>query len=137
MTGDDSSGVIPLWAVWSPNGKRLAYARVDMRTRTVRLESCDLAGRARVFYSPTADRPLHSYTVPAWLPDGRVVFGLTDPPPNQRDINLWSLRVDQNSGMPSGGLRRVTQWQRLALVEPTAFSTDGKRLTVARPGIPE
>jgi Tol biopolymer transport system component len=131
VTGDDSSGVIPLWAVWSPNGKRLAYARADMRTETVRLESCDLAGRARVFYSPTADRALHSYTIPAWLPDGRVLFGLTDPPPNQRDINLWSLRVDQNSGMPSGGLRRVTQWQRLALVEPTAFSTDGKRLTVA------
>jgi Tol biopolymer transport system component len=130
VAGDDSSGAIPAWAVWSPNGKRLAYARADRGAQTLRLESCDLAGRIRIFYSPTADRSLHYFTVPAWLPDGRVVFGLTDPPPNQRDMNLWSLDVDPNSGMPSGSPRRVTQWQRLALVEPTAFSTNGKRLTV-------
>jgi Tol biopolymer transport system component len=130
VTGDDSSGVIPLGVVWSPNGKRLALARANMGTATLRLESCDLAGHTRVFYSPTAGRPLHFYTVPAWLPDGRVVFGLTDPPPNQRDMNLWSLRVDPKSGAPSGSPRRVTQWQRLAMVEPTSFSTDGKRLTV-------
>jgi eukaryotic-like serine/threonine-protein kinase len=130
VTGDDSSGVIPAWAVWSPNGKRLAYGRADMRAQILRLESCDLAGRTRVFYSATADRPLHGFTVPAWLPDGRMVFGLTDPPPNQRDMNLWSLRVDPNSGMPSGSPRRITQWQHLALVEPTAFSADGRRLTV-------
>jgi len=130
VAGDDSSGVIAAWAVWSPNGKRLAYGRADMGALVVRLESCDLAGRARVFYSPTADRPLHFFTVPAWLPDGRVVFGLTDPPPNQRDLNLWSLRVDPRSGAPSGSPRRITQWQRLALVEPTAFSANGKRLTV-------
>jgi len=131
VTGDDSSGVIPAWAVWSPNGKRLAYGRVDMGARTLRLESCDLAGRTRVFYSPTADRPLHAYTIPLWLPDGRVVFGLTDPPPNQRDMNLWSLQVDPRSGAPSGSPRRVTQWQHLALVEPTAYSANGRRLTVS------
>ena len=130
VTGDDSSGVIPAWAVWSPNGKRLAYCRADMGARILRLESCDLAGRTLVFYSPAADQPLHFYTIPAWLPDGRVVFGLTDPPPNQRDMNLWSLRVDPRSGVPSGSPRRITQWQRLALVEPTAFSTNGKRLSV-------
>jgi eukaryotic-like serine/threonine-protein kinase len=130
VTGDDSSGMIPAWATWSPNGKRLAFARGDPKTDVVRLESCDLAGRTRVLYSSTADRTLHVYTIAAWLPDGRVVFGLTDPPPNQRDMNLWSLRVDPRSGAPSGSPRRVTQWQRLALVEPTAFSKDGKRLTV-------
>ncbi len=130
VTGDNSSGVIPAWAVWSPNGKRLAYGRADMGAQILRLESCDLAGRTRVFYSPTADRPLHAYTIPLWLPDGRVVFGLTDPPPNQRDMNLWSLRVDPRSGVPSGSPRRITQWQHLALVEPTGFSTNGKRLSV-------
>ena len=130
VTGDDSSGVIPAWAVWSPNGKRLAYGRADMGAQTLRLESCDLAGRTLVFYSPAADQPLHFYTIPAWLPDGRVVFGLTDPPPNQRDMNLWSLRVDPRLGVPSGSPRRITQWQRLALVQPTAFSTNGKRLSV-------
>ncbi|HZM26845.1 MAG TPA: protein kinase, partial [Gemmatimonadales bacterium] len=131
VTGDDSSGVIPAWAVWSPSGKRLAYARGDIGTETVRLESSDLAGRTRVLYLPTTNQALHYFTIPAWLPDGRVVFGLTDPPPNQRDMNLWSLRVDPNSGMPAGSTRRVTQWQHLAHVGPTAYSADGRRLTVA------
>ena len=130
VTGDDSSGVIPAWAAWSPSGRRLAYARGNMGMETARLESCDLQGRTRSFFSPPADRPIHYYTILAWLPDGRVVFGLTDPPPNQRDMNLWSLRVDPNSGVPSGSPRRITQWQRLALVVPTAFSTNGTRLSV-------
>lgn len=134
VTGDDSSGVLLAWATWAPNGKRLAYSRCNLGTNAVRLESCDLAGRTRVLYSATVDRPLHPFTVPAWLPDGRVVFGLTDPPPNQRDVNLWSLRVDPNSGMPSGQPRRVTQWQQLAMVGPTAFSRDGKRLSVGALG---
>jgi Tol biopolymer transport system component len=59
-----------------------------------------------------------------------MVFGLTDPPPNQRDMNLWSLHVDPRSGAPSGSPRRVTQWQRLSLVMPTGFSADGRRLSV-------
>jgi len=132
VTGDDSSGVLPAWAVWSPNGKRLAYCRVAMAALAAGpwLESCDLAGRTRVLFTPPANQVLHVYTVPAWLPDGRVVFGLTDPPPNPRDFNLWSLRVDPGSGVPSGNPRRITQWQRLALVMPTACSADGKRLSV-------
>jgi len=59
-----------------------------------------------------------------------MVFGLTDPPPNQRDMNLWSLNVDPRSGAPSGNPRRVTQWQRLSLVVPSGFSADGRRLSV-------
>ena len=122
----------PTWAVWSPNGKRLLYGRVARRETKAgpRLESCDLAGRTRLALRPDRGAPHSPLHGPAWLPDGRVVFGLTDPPPNQRDMNLWSLRVDPRSGVPSGSPRRVTQWQRLALVEPTACSADGKRLSV-------
>ena len=132
VTGDDSSGVIPAWAVWSPNSKRLIYGRFIQRAGSTgpRLESCDLAGHVRVCYVPPPEQPMHDYTIPAWLPDGRVLFGRTDPPPNQRDLNLWALHVDPSTGAPSGSPKRITQWQRLALVMPTSFSTDGKRLAV-------
>lgn len=128
----DSAGFITTWAVWAPGGRRLAYVKASLGASgyTVRIESSDLEGRTRVAFTSTTEHKLHPLAVPAWLPDGRMVFGLTDPPPNQRDMNLWSLYVDPRSGAPSGSPRRVTQWQRLSLVVPSGFSADGRRLSV-------
>src|SRR5688572_12233119 len=132
VASSDSTGFITTWAVWAPGGRRLAYIKASQAPagQTVRIESTDLEGRTRVTFTSTAEQGLHPLAVPAWLPDGRMVFGLTDPPPNQRDMNLWSLYVDPRSGAPSGSPRRVTQWQRLSLVVPTGFSADGRRLSV-------
>jgi eukaryotic-like serine/threonine-protein kinase len=132
VASSDSAGFITTWAVWAPGGRRLAYFKASLGSTgyTVRVESTDLDGRTRVAFTSTAEQKLHPFAVPAWLPDGRMVFGLTDPPPNQRDMNLWSLYVDPRSGAPSGSPRRVTQWQRLSLVMPSGFSTDGRRLSV-------
>jgi hypothetical protein len=100
----------------------MAYAGATCE-RSARLESCDLAGSIRVLYSPAPDRPLHVFTVPVWLPDGRVCSA-SPIRLHQREMNLWSRTSTRtrNSGSP-----RRTQWQRLALVLPTAFSTNGKR----------
>ncbi len=132
VASSDSNGVITTWAVWAPGGRRLAYLRAGVGTAgtNVRIESTDLEGRARAALTITPEQQPHPYAIPAWLPDGRMVFGLSDPPPNQRDMNLWSLRVDPRSGAPSGTPRRVTQWQRLSLVIPSGFSADGRRLGV-------
>ncbi len=73
---------------------------------------------------------MHASTRPIWLADGRLVFGLSDPPPSQGELNLWSLRVDPRSGAPSGTPRRITQWQGVQFVAPTGVSADGKHLTV-------
>ena len=132
VASTDSTGFITTWAVWAPGGRRLAYAKVGVGTSgyKVRIESADLEGRTRVALTDTPQQRLHFYAIPAWLPDGRMVFGFSDPPPNQRDMNLWSLRVDPRSGVPSGTPRRVTQWQRLSLVVPSGSSADGRRLGV-------
>jgi serine/threonine protein kinase/dipeptidyl aminopeptidase/acylaminoacyl peptidase len=132
VASSDSAGFITTWAVWAPGGRRLAYLRASVGPNgyTLRIENTDLDGRTRVAFASTAEQRLHPLAVPAWLPDGRMVFGLTDPPPNQRDMNLWSLNVDPRSGAPSGNPRRVTQWQRLSLVVPSGFSADGRRLSV-------
>ena len=128
----DSTSTINTWAVWSPKGSRLAYARVSVGPAGFRitLESCDLDGNRREILSSNSEQSMHGFTIALWAPDGRLFFGLTDPPPSQRDMNLWSLHVDPSSGTPSGKPRRITQWIGLSAVLPLGISTDGKRLSV-------
>jgi len=134
VVASDSSGSISTWAVWSPGGRRLAYARArtsDPQDTGMYLESCDMEGRRRLIFSGTAEQGMHYYTVPLWLPDGRLLFGLTDPPPNPTGLNLWSIHVDPRSGEPSGKPRRITRWQRISLLSALGISKDGRRLLVA------
>ena len=129
----DSTGMITTWAAWSPNGSRVAYARAREGSggTQVLIESCDLDGNRRRIFSSSPEQTLHVYTVLLWTRDGRLLFGMTDPPPDQRDMNLWSLHVDPSSGAPSGKPQRITRWQRLSAVWPTGISSDGKRLSVS------
>jgi hypothetical protein len=87
------------------------------------LESCDLDGNRRPI-------PVSTDAFPYWLPDGRLLFSQNDPAPSQFDVNLWSARVDPRTGATSGKPRRITQWQRIALLMPLGASADGRRLSV-------
>jgi len=132
LVASDSSGIITTWATWSPDGRRVAYVRGSSLSGAEQywIETCDLSGRTRRAYTPTPQQALHPYSVPCWLPGGRLAFSLTDPPPNQGDMNLWSVRVDSKTGAPSGPPRRITQWQHQSILLPSAPSRDGKRLAV-------
>jgi serine/threonine protein kinase len=128
VASSDSSGAIVTWAAWSPRGQRLVYGcqTVDRsRGPVMHLESCDLEGNKRFIAGSQ-----NVASLPLWLPDGRVVFSQNDPAPSESDVNLWSIHVDPRSGATSGKPRRITQWQRNALLMPLGVSTDGKRLTV-------
>ena len=133
IVASDASEAITTWAAWSPDGRRLAYTRVAAGPQgyDVWIETCDLQGHRRRAFTSGPGQRVHSLAIPGWLPDGRMVFGLTDPPPNQGDFNLWSLAVDSRSGAPSGKPRRITQWQGLSVAMPCGVSRDGKRLGVA------
>lgn len=133
LAASDSTGLITAWAAWSPNGSRVAYARVSNQPSgtQVLIESCDLEGNCRRVFSSSPEQTLHVYTIMIWTRDGRLLFGMTDPPPDERDMNLWSLHVNPSSGAPSGKPQRITRWQRLSAVWPTGISSDGKRLSVS------
>jgi eukaryotic-like serine/threonine-protein kinase len=127
----DSSGVIPCPA-WSPSGKRLAFGRGEMGPQGlhVRVETCDLDGNRRLAFDGIPGQHLADFTSLLWLPNGRLIFALTDPAPSQADMNLWSLKVNPRSGVPSGKPVRITQWLRASLLWPSAATANGARVSV-------
>ena len=105
---------------WAPSGNRLAYIKDQEGT----IESRDLhGGTPTILLSDVKDR-LQDYV---WLPDGRIVYALAEPRPNNDTCNLWERRVDKATGQPHGQPWRLTNWAGFCVDNITA-SADGKRL---------
>ena len=105
---------------FSPNGERL----LDTQYPDGTLESRDLHGGNPIkILSGTADR-LRDYL---WLPDGRVIYALSEPLPNVNTCNLWELRVDVHTGKPQGTPRRLTNWAGMC-AENLSATAEGKQI---------
>jgi Tol biopolymer transport system component len=108
---------------WLAGGKRIAYVRYRVANgETTRvLESRDLKG----------DRPVVLLSNPR-LSDfflgqnGRLIYAVGEPQPNQYDSNLWELRFDPQTGSPKSTPRRLTDWTGFYFVDPE-LTADGKR----------
>lgn len=126
---------------WSPDGKRVAYyiqrQFPDKLEATVEIR--DLNGGPLIdVYSeaaPTLERTkLRDFQ---WLPGGSIIFSLAEPDSdlvNSFSIrcNLWELRLDSSTGLPSKALRRLTNWPGGADVVLPYVTSDGKRLSVLK-----
>ena len=114
---------------WSPDGRRLAYVRAKygagMPWVRGQLETFDLATRETHVLVAT---PTLGSTV-AWAPDGRLIYSLDEPPPNQNDSNLWSVLPDV-SGRVKQTSTRLTRGPGLARL--AGITADGKRLAYFR-----
>jgi Tol biopolymer transport system component len=115
--------------VWAPDGKKIAYARGKYAAGNARieghLEALDLASGRQ---SPLLSMPGLGGTI-AWTPDGRLIYSLNEPIPNQNDANLWAVRIDQ-AGYPQGPGTRLTHGPGFAGL--MSLTTDGKRLAYFR-----
>lgn len=112
---------------WSPDGARISYLRFRQGPDKfeVRLESSSAKdGRPEVLISNPA---LQDYL---WLPDGRVVFTLAEPEPNEEDSNLWAVRVDAR-GSPASVPQRLTDWAGSRFCGLSA-SRNGKRIALMK-----
>ena len=139
--------VEPEWIIntvqWSPSGTRLLYLRSKLNRKSkdgvdVELETCDLERShcATILSDPFLHGTL-GFSDLEWLPDGRVIFSLRESiPTDSDDMNLWSLHVDVNSGLPQGRPQRLTSWSGFSILSTTS-SRDGKRLAVGRDRVAE
>lgn len=108
---------------WSPDGRRIAYVkhRPSGGPRAT-IESRPLeGGEATVILSDPNVGWVH------WLPDGRILFERFEPPPNEKESNLWAVSVDPRKGTASGEPRRLTLWAGFAF-GGFSVTADGKRL---------
>jgi eukaryotic-like serine/threonine-protein kinase len=104
------------WQVgWSPDARRIVYGRasgagselqpvIETRDRNGGGPTIVVSGR-RLFQDWRGVLPF------CWLADGRFVYALRDPAPNESRSNLWETRVDTDSGIAERRPpRRVTQF---------------------------
>jgi Tol biopolymer transport system component len=112
-------------AFWFPNGRRLLNGRFHRGADTdeVTIESRDLkGGPANVIVSDLR------LTGGCLLPDGRIIYSMAEPPPNDNDANLWEIKVDTQTGQASTKPRRITSWTGFSLPGLFSVTADGKRL---------
>jgi Tol biopolymer transport system component len=92
--------------VWSPDSRRLAFVRYGpgAHEEYASIVVCNPATKETNVI--LTDLTLGEALV--WAPDGRLIYSLADPPPNQSGSNLWAMRLDSTTGRPIGQATRLT-----------------------------
>jgi hypothetical protein len=111
---------------WSPSSRRIAYLRYGPKEFVV--ESCDIDGHQPVpVLNNDRLQGVNGVGEIAWLSNGLIIYRLSEPPPNEKYDNLWSVDVDPDSGRvrsPSAQVTIGTGFSQFYL----SSSADGKRL---------
>jgi Tol biopolymer transport system component/predicted Ser/Thr protein kinase len=128
MLAEGEQGTGFMQVVWSPDGSRIAYLNVHQSSEAFEcaLEDRDLQGGLVVTVLTDANlckNPQGFW----WAPDGRFIFSLAEPSPNQNDSNLWEVRLDPKTGKPEDKPARITNWVGFSFASPTG-TADGRRL---------
>jgi Tol biopolymer transport system component/DNA-binding winged helix-turn-helix (wHTH) protein len=129
VTVDEHSGVGRV--VWSPDGQRFAYQRFHWEADKfqVSVESCDLNGtQPSVLLS---DPALIDFW---WGPEGRLIYSRSEPQPNEKNSNLWDIRIDPRTAKRAGEPRRITNWADFSFQDLTGTS-DGRRLSTMKKSV--
>jgi DNA-binding winged helix-turn-helix (wHTH) protein/Tol biopolymer transport system component len=107
---------------WSPDGKRIAYARTNCSASNVCTSFVEMNE-----WKNTSAETLFSVggliSALYWLPDDRLVYALREDPPNQQDSSLWNVSLQQSRKI-SGSPSRITR--RPGRISQVKGSADGK-----------
>ncbi len=112
------------WPLWFADGQRVAYARGHSVAGELAftIESHGVkTGQATTIFSDSR------FTSGCLLPDGRMIYSVSEPPPKQNDANLWEIRIDARTGQAASHPRRITNWAGFTL-SGLSVAADGSRL---------
>jgi Tol biopolymer transport system component len=131
---EEGEGVARL--AWAPNLRWLAVLRVRFSSASapravVEIVSLDGRQTTVLLSDPKLWWLNGGIGQLAWLPDGRILYSLSEPPPNGSDMNVWGIQMDLRTGRGVGEPSRLTSWAGTAafVLEATA---DGRHLLVGR-----
>jgi len=115
---------------WSPAGDRIATlkSRPEGSNPPEVIETVPRTGGAGSTILSAAG--VRSF---CWSSDGRIIYSIEEPPPNDRDTNLWELRVDSPAAKAIGSPRRITNWTGLSLSD-LSLSADSRHLVLVNAG---
>jgi Tol biopolymer transport system component/DNA-binding winged helix-turn-helix (wHTH) protein len=113
---------------WSPDGRKIVYATGTYEmahwAMALRMEIFDLAtGRKETILPAMNFRPGI-----VWTSDGRLIYAVSEPSPNQNDYNIWSTQLDR-SGHDGPASRLTATAGDVAAMSATA---DGKRIAYTK-----
>jgi len=115
---------------WSPSGDRIATLKLGSSadSPTTVIETAPRTGGtgSTILSAPG----IRSF---CWASDGRIIYSVEEPPPNDRDTNLWELPVDSTGEKAIGSARRITNWAGLTLSD-LSLSADGRHLVLVNAG---
>jgi eukaryotic-like serine/threonine-protein kinase len=128
--------------LWSPDGKRLAYQRLEYRPAVDRRAGAKWAQVERSYqYSyesidvetgrAAASAKNFRMNSACGLADGRVLFLRQSSTDAVRSLQLWELRTDLSTGRLLGPPRQFTHYKDITLSGISA-SSDGKQVVTVR-----
>lgn len=109
-----------VYVQWSPDGQHLAYFKVG----TEAIEMRDLNGGSAKTMLSLAGQDTHDFL---WLPDGRILYAISESGHNANTCNYWEFRPDPRTGKPMEKPTRITNWAG-ACVASGSVQSDGKRM---------
>ena len=116
---------------WAPGGNRIATleSRSQGSPSEAVIETVPQTGGAGSLILSSIG--LRSF---CWSSDGRIIYSMDEPPPNEKDSNLWELRVDPSGVKAAGNPRRITNWAGVSLSD-LSISADGRHLILVNAGL--
>jgi DNA-binding winged helix-turn-helix (wHTH) protein/Tol biopolymer transport system component len=112
---------------WSPDGQRLVYVRhyEEGEKLEFALESRDLLGNPAAQVLPTW---VWDYK---WLPEGRLIYSVSDPGPIGESCSFWGVRLDGRTGRALSEPERLTHWANVCM-DNLSMTEDGKKLALRK-----